>query len=172
MGIDPGTQVVGVGVLDMFGTSARYVSCSAIRAPRGAAMGDRLLAIHTALERAFEEFRPGAVAIERVFVGKNSASAIAIGEGRGIALLCAARAGAEVFEYPPATVKRAIAGFGAADKDQMASWIARLLGLREKPTPHDAADALAIALTHAHRMDSPRSVAPGGARRRGVLRTL
>jgi crossover junction endodeoxyribonuclease RuvC len=156
MGIDPGTLVVGVGVIDVFGSQPRYVTCSAIRAPRGAPMGERLLAIHDSLERAFEEFRPQAVSIERVFVGKNSATAIAIGEGRGIALLCAARAGAEVFEYPPATVKRAIAGFGAADKTQMALWIARLLGLREPPTPHDAADALSIALTHAHRLGTTR----------------
>ena len=152
LGIDPGTLVVGVGVLRVAGGRAEYVACDAIRAARGAEISARLLQIHDALEAYVALHRPDVVVVERAFVGKSSPSALRIGEGRGVALLCAARAGAEIVEMPPASVKRAIAGFGAADKTQMATWIARLLGLRAAPEPHDAADALALALAHAHRL--------------------
>lgn len=155
VGIDPGTRVVGIGVIDVDARDrATYVDCTTIEPKKTAAVPSRLLHIHEELAAAMARYRPSVVAVEQVFVGKSMPSAIRIGEGRGIALVCAARAGAEVYEYPPATVKRAIAGFGAAEKEQMAAWIARLLGLREPPQPHDAADALAIALTHAHRRRS------------------
>jgi crossover junction endodeoxyribonuclease RuvC len=152
VGIDPGTRVVGVGVIDVVGGTARFVHCEAIEPRKTAPVAERLLYVHDALAAILGERRPRCVAIEQVYVGKSSPSAIRIGEGRGVALLCAARAGAEIFEYPPATVKRAIAGFGAADKVQMAHWISRLLHLNEPPKPYDASDALALALTHAHRM--------------------
>jgi crossover junction endodeoxyribonuclease RuvC len=155
LGIDPGTRVMGVGVIDSDGRDSRYVACEALRASASAPRGERLLALHDQLQAQFERHRPAVVALESAFVGKNSASALAIGEARGMALLCAARAGVAVFEYPPASVKRAIAGFGGAEKEQLAHWIARLLGLREAPTPFDASDALAIALAHAHRMAAP-----------------
>ena len=151
VGIDPGTLVVGLGVLDVRGGDARYVACEALRAPRDRPPAERLRCLHDELAARLAEHRPDAVALERVFVGKNVASALRIGEARGVALVCAARVGAPVFEYPPAAVKRAIAGFGAADKAQMAAWIGRLLGLPRPPEPHDAADALSLALTHAHR---------------------
>ena len=151
VGIDPGTIVLGVGVIDSRGGDARFVACDAIRAPRSAEPSERLLRLHDALEACLREHKPDVVALERAFVGKNVASALRIGEARGLALVCAARAGAPVFEYPPALVKRAIAGFGAADKSQMAAWIGRLLGLAVAPEPHDAADALSVALAHAHR---------------------
>lgn len=151
---------MGVGVIELAPRGPLFVACDAIRAPRDAEVPARLLVIHDALAEWIRRYEPSAVAIERVFVGKSTPSAIRIGEGRGVALLCAARSGAPVFEYPPAEVKRAIAGFGAADKIQMASWVARLLGLKEAPKPHDAADALAIALTHAHRVH--RNHALGG----------
>lgn len=158
LGIDPGTLVVGVGVIELAPRGPQFVACHAIRAPRDAAVPVRLLRIHDALAAWIQRYEPSAIAVERVFVGKSTPSAIRIGEGRGVALLCAARSGSPVFEYPPAEVKRAIAGFGAADKSQMAAWVARLLGLKEAPKPHDAADALAIALTHAHRMHRNRGL--------------
>lgn len=117
-------------------------------------MGERLLAIHDAFTEVLDRERPQVVALESAFVGKNFASALAMGQGRGVVLLCAARARLPVFEYTPAAVKRAIAGFGGADKEQLAQWIAKLLDLPQAPTPHDAADALAIALTHVHRRPS------------------
>ena len=163
LGIDPGTIVVGVGVLRARGGRFEFLACDAIRAPRSADVPSRLLAIHDALADALARHRPDVVVVEKVFVGKSTPSAIRIGEGRGVALVCAARAGVEIVEYTPATVKRAIAGFGAADKAQMATWIARLLGLARAPEPHDAADALALALTHAHRR--PRAGMPAAADR-------
>lgn len=155
LGIDPGTRVVGVGVIEVGGARPEFVNCEAISPKKTAPIAERLLYIHNELERILDREKPDIVVIEQVYVGKSSPSAIRIGEGRGIALLCAARIGAEIHEYPPATVKRAIAGFGAADKEQVATWISRLLQLREPPTPYDAADALALALTHAHRVRSP-----------------
>ncbi len=151
LGIDPGTLRVGVGVIDCDGRGPRYVDCGVISAPRTQSVAARLFLIHEGLAGWIARHRPTVVAVEQVYVGKSTPSAIRVGEARGVALLCGARVGAEIAEYPPATVKRAIAGFGAADKVQMARWIARLLGLAEPPEPHDAADALAIALTHAHR---------------------
>lgn len=152
VGIDPGTRVMGFGVIDVDSRDrVTYVDCGTLAPKKTATIAERLLFIHEGLALVMEKFQPGAVAVEQVFVGKSTPSAIRIGEARGLALVCGARVGAEIFEYPPATVKRAIAGFGAAEKTQMAEWIARLLGLREAPQPHDAADALAIALTHAYR---------------------
>ncbi|MFN0206960.1 MAG: crossover junction endodeoxyribonuclease RuvC [Planctomycetota bacterium] len=155
LGIDPGTRVVGVGVIEVGGAHPTFVHCEAIEPKKTAPVSDRLLYIHNELERILDREKPNIVVIEQVYVGKSSPSAIRIGEGRGIALLCAARIGAEIHEYPPATVKRAIAGFGGADKEQVATWISRLLQLTEPPRPYDAADALALALTHAHRQRSP-----------------
>lgn len=150
LGVDPGTRVAGWGVVEVAGNRTRLVACGAIRA-RGDDIPKRLLDVHDALRCVIAEHRPGVLAVERPFFGKNASSALAVGMARGTAFLVAAEAGLEVREYPPATVKRAVVGNGNASKDQVGRMVSLLLGLAAVPEPSDATDALAVALADAHR---------------------
>ncbi len=149
-GIDPGTRVAGWGVIDTRGNRSTLVACGAIRI-KGTDMAPRLRQLRDGLAKAIAEHKPDVVAVETPFFGKNARSALAIGMARGVALLVAADAEAEVAEYSPAMVKRAVVGNGNASKQQVGAMVRVLLGLAEVPKPADAADALAIALTHIHR---------------------
>ena len=151
LGIDPGTVTCGYGVLDHRENSFSLVTYGAIACPRGMAFPDRLATIFNGLEAVIEEYRPEQVAIEEAFAGKSVQSALRIGEGRGIAIVCAARSGLPISQYPPAIVKKAVVGSGAAHKTQVQKMVQVLLGLPEAPEPEDAADALAIAVCHCHR---------------------
>lgn len=148
LGIDPGTQRTGWGVVERRGTRMVHHGHGLIVTRRDATLEGRLLAIFEGLAAVLEEYRPGAVAVEDVFHAKHAASALKLGHARGVALVAAARAGLTVQAYPPARVKRVVTGYGAADKVQVARMIAAFLGLAEPPRA-DAADALAIALCHA-----------------------
>lgn len=148
LGIDPGTQRTGWGVVERRGTRMHHHAHGIIQAARDASLEERLLGIFEGLSRVLEEYTPGAVAVEDLFHAKHAQSALKLGHARGIALLCAARAGLAVHAYPPARVKRMVTGYGAADKSQVAKMIAAFLGLNELPRA-DAADALAVALCHA-----------------------
>ncbi len=152
LGIDPGTKVVGWGVLDTNGVRHALVAHGAIRTTVGDELALRLVEVHDGLTRTIAEHRPEVIALEDVFFGKNFQSAIRLGEGRGVALLCAAQAGVPVAEYPPATIKKAVVGWGRADKEQVARMVQAVLRMAELPTPRDAADALAIAICHCHRI--------------------
>ena len=151
IGIDPGTLVCGYGVIDVAGSSMKAVTWGAVRVRSDTPFAQRLLGVHRGLTKVIAEWKPETAAVERLFVGKNVRSAMATGEGRGIAVLTAALAELPVFEYTPAEVKKAVVGQGAAHKTQVQEMVRILLALEKVPTPHDASDALAIAITHAQR---------------------
>jgi crossover junction endodeoxyribonuclease RuvC len=149
-GIDPGSVRTGFGCVESDGSRHRLVRCGAITAPARAAFSDRLHHIHAALVEMLAECRPDAVAVESVFHAVHARSALQLGHARGVALLAASQAGLAVTEYPPAEVKRAVVGYGRAEKHQVQHMVALLLGLAEPPEPFDASDALAVAICHVH----------------------
>ena len=124
--------------------------CGAITAPARASFPERLHRIHSALVELLGECRPDAVAVESLFHAVNARSALQLGHARGVALLAASQAGLSVCEYPPAEVKRAVVGYGRAEKQQVQTMVTLLLGLAEPPEPFDASDALAVAICHIH----------------------
>jgi crossover junction endodeoxyribonuclease RuvC len=148
LGLDPGTILVGYGVVEVGSRAPRFVDAGVLRARRKAAVPERLGEIQREVALLLERFRPAVVVVERAFAGRNVLSALRIGEGRGIILACAASFGAEVVEMPPASAKKAVVGHGGASKVQVAKMAAAALGLREAPRPLDASDALALALAH------------------------
>lgn len=151
LGIDPGTQVCGYAVLEADGRQARPLGFGVIRS-RDASLPRRLKVIYDGLLEVIQRLKPDVVAVEGVFFGKNVQTALKIGEGRGIALLAAARNDLDVVEYSPAEVKRAVVGHGRAHKSQVQQMVREILRLPELPIPEDAADALAIAICHHHRL--------------------
>jgi crossover junction endodeoxyribonuclease RuvC len=151
LGVDPGTQVCGYGVIDGRGNRVRMVACGVARSGRKC-LAERLKTIYDGLVEVIEEHQPEVVAVEGAFFGKNVRSAIKIGEGRGVALLAAAGHGLGVQEYAPAEVKKAVTGNGGAPKSQVQQMVRVILGLPEVPEPEDASDALAIAICHFHRL--------------------
>jgi len=149
-GIDPGSDRTGYGCVNTDGSRHVLVTCGAISTPASATFPEKLLVIHSRLAALLGEYRPDAVAIENIFHAVNARSALKLGHARGVALLAAAEAGAPIFEYTPAEVKRVVVGYGRAEKAQVQQMIKLLLGLAEAPSPHDAADALAVAVCHIH----------------------
>ena len=149
-GIDPGSERTGYGCIDTDGSRHRLVACGALKAPAHTSFPDRLLVIHAGLSSLLAQHRPDCVAIENVFHARNVRSALKLGHARGVALLAASQAGVAVVEYAPAEIKRAVVGFGRAEKQQIGQMVKLLLGLEAVPSPHDAADALAVAVCHVH----------------------
>jgi crossover junction endodeoxyribonuclease RuvC len=149
IGIDPGTRHLGWGVLTRTGTKIEHVAHGVIDTDLDGSLADRLVEIDTELERVIREHAPDVGAVETIFFSKNANSAAKLGHARGVILLRLARAGMPIHEYAPTLVKRSVAGKGAADKKQVAMVMTAILRL---PTPprSDAADALAVALTHLH----------------------
>ncbi len=167
-GIDPGSHRSGYGCIDTDGSRCRIVDCGAISVPARIPFSDKLTRIYDELVSLLAQHRPTCVAIEEVFFARNVRSALKLGHVRGVAMLAASKAGLPVAEYAPTEVKRAVVGYGQADKKQVQQMVALLLGLDEAPSPHDVSDALAIAVCHAHTASSPlvagRSVGHGGVR--------
>jgi crossover junction endodeoxyribonuclease RuvC len=155
VGIDPGSERTGYGCVETDGRRYHLVACGAITAIAGDAFPQRLARIHRELSRLISTCRPECVAVENLFHGVNARSALTLGHARGVAMLAAVEAGCEIVEYTPAEVKRAVVGYGRADKRQMQQMIKLLLGLDAPPSPHDAADALAVAICHLH--STPRA---------------
>ncbi len=149
-GIDPGSQRTGYGCIDMVGSRHRLIICGTLSAPARATFPEKLKHIHDGLATLLARHRPDCVAVESIFYARNARSALKLGHARGIALLAASEAGVPVFEYAPAVIKRAVVGSGRADKHQVGQMVKLLLGLEAAPSPHDAADALAIAICHLH----------------------
>ena len=149
-GIDPGSERTGYGCVEADGSRHRMVVCGAISAPARATFPEKLRVIHTRLAALLAECRPDSVAIENLFYSTNARSALRLGHARGVAMLAAAEAGVAVVEYTPAEVKRAVVGYGRAEKAQVQQMVKLLLGLTDVPSPHDAADALAVAICHLH----------------------
>ena len=149
-GIDPGSVRTGYGCVETDGSRHQLIACGAIASPLRAALPERLHRIHDGLVRLLAEHRPDCVAIENLFHAKNVKSALVLGHARGVAVLAAVEAGVPVAEYTPAEVKLAVTGYGRAEKVQLQRMVALLLGLDKAPSPHDAADAIALAICHAH----------------------
>jgi crossover junction endodeoxyribonuclease RuvC len=158
-GIDPGSNRTGYGCVDTDGRRHRLVLCGAIRATDAGAFPDRLATIYRELTRVIRTCQPECVAIENLFHATNVRSALKLGHARGVAMLAAVEAGVTVVEYTPAEIKRAVVGYGRAEKTQVQQMIKLLLGLDRAPEPHDAADALAVAICHLHSMPTPSASA-------------
>jgi len=158
-GIDPGSERTGYGCVETDGSRHTIVVCGAITTPALAAFPDKLHQIHRRLTILLQESRPDAVAIENLFHAVNVRSALKLGHARGVAMLAAVEAGVPVFEYTPAEIKRAVVGYGRAEKPQVQHMVKLLLGLAAVPSPHDAADALAVAICHVHAQPRPRAAA-------------
>ncbi|MBX3186642.1 MAG: crossover junction endodeoxyribonuclease RuvC [Labilithrix sp.] len=160
LGLDPGTRHFGWGVVRRAGTRLTHVAHGVIHVADEGALGERLVAIERALVEVVEAHAPLEASIESLFFAKDAQAAAKLGHARGVALLVCSRAGLPSFEYPPARVKRTVTGAGRADKSQVAHMIRVMLGLAQAP-PADAADALAIAVTHLQGRALPRPVSRG-----------
>lgn len=151
LGIDPGTTVTGYGLVrGDKGSRLTAVEFGCIQTEAQWVLTRKLQAVYRGVAAILAKFKPDAVAVEELFFNKNAESAMAVGYGRGMALLAAADAGCPVFEYSPSAVKRAVTGNGRATKEQVQYMVRQLLGLAELPAPDDVADALAVAICHLH----------------------
>lgn len=150
LGVDPGTAITGYGMVQATGNRFQAVDYGCIRTGSNLPLATRLLIIYNKLYELIETYSPQHLAIEELFFNKNTRTALAVGHARGAALLAAAHSGLETFEYTPLQVKQAVVGYGRAAKVQVQKMVATILNLPEIPKPDDVADALAIAICHAH----------------------
>lgn len=165
LGLDPGLGTTGWGVIRAEGNRLSHIAHGRIVTDTSAPLGARLVALDAALTSLLAAHRPGAAAVEEVFLNKNPQSTLKLGHARGIVLLAAARSGLDVGEYAPKHIKKAVVGTGTAEKAQVHAMVSRLLpGIAIKGA--DAADALAVAITHAHHLSTLR--ATGAAALRGL----
>ena len=149
-GIDPGSERTGFGCVESSGSRHRLIACGALAAPPRATFPEKLTVIHTGLAALLARHAPDCVAVESIFYARNVRSALKLGHARGVALLAAAEAGIAVVEYSPAEIKRAVVGYGRAEKSQIQRMIKLMLGLDVAPASFDASDALAVAICHLH----------------------
>ena len=155
LGLDPSLSSTGWGLIRAEGNRLSHLANGQIRTKASAALPARLAELAAALEALIAEHRPEAAAAEEVFVNQNPASTLKLAQARGVALMCAARSGLEVGEYAPLLVKKAVVGTGGASKEQVRAMVSRLLP-GAAIAGEDAADALAVAITHAHHLASAR----------------
>jgi crossover junction endodeoxyribonuclease RuvC len=153
LGIDPGLRRTGWGVIACEGNRLIYLACGSVESNNKHSLAERLVTIHDGLARIVDEFHPDEAAVEATFVNRDAAATLKLGQARGIALLVPAKAGVLVAEYAPNLVKKTIVGAGHAEKAQIRLMIGVLLP-KADPQSEDAADALAIAVTHAHHRSS------------------
>lgn len=151
IGIDPGTRVVGFGIIEQQGSRMWAVAAGVVAVPAKLPIEQRLARIAAGLREHLQEHKPDTAAMEDVFVDADPRSALKIGFGRGAILALLGEAGLAVASYPPATIKKAVTGNGRADKTQVGRMVAAILALSAIPEPADATDALAVAITHALR---------------------
>lgn len=162
LGIDPGLTRCGVGIVDVAANrSAKLVYVGVVRSSHEMPIAERLATIAAGIRTIMAEFSPAVVAVERVFAQQNRSTVMGTAQASGVALLMAAERGLPAETHTPTEVKAAITGYGAADKRQVQTMVARILGLDELPKPADAADALAIALCHAWRRNPATASASG-----------
>jgi len=152
LGIDPGSRVTGFGVIDTDGSRHQLVTQGVVRTRRQASLGEKLHEIHDGLAEVVERCEPDEMVVESLFHAVNVKSALTLGHVRGVVLLAGVSHGLPVREYAPLEVKQAVVGYGRAEKSQVQKMVAVLLSLDAPPEPHDAADALAIAICHAHQV--------------------
>jgi crossover junction endodeoxyribonuclease RuvC len=156
LGIDPGTAVLGFGVVDSGPLGARLIECGVLSTRGRDPLPSRLRIIHDAVAELIARHRPDAMAVESVFYARNVRTTMVMSHARGVILLAGEEAGVPLVEYTPAMVKKTVVGRGAALKPQVGYMVAQLLRLRTPPTPHDAADGVALALTHVIRSQAAR----------------
>ena len=161
IGIDPGLRRTGWGVVESIGSRLSFVAAGTIRVAETALLADRLCAIHDALVLVVEKFVPDEAAVEATFVNRDAAATLKLGQARGVALLVPARAGIRVAEYAPNAVKKAVVGAGHAEKAQIRMMVQVLLP-RAALDGDDSADALAVAICHAHHRGAARILAANG----------
>lgn len=149
LGIDPGTATTGFGLVRLLPDGGLVsVSYGIISTPKDTPMPARLEMLYDDLTQLLKKHKPDTAAVEKLFFSRNVTTAIAVGQARGVVMLALQKAGVEPFEYTPNEVKQAVAGYGSADKRQVQDMVRALLQLEKIPKPDDAADALAIAITH------------------------
>lgn len=148
LGIDPGTGIMGWGLIEARGSSVAPLKYGCIRTASNIDLPDRLLHIYTSLCDIINANQPDMVAIEDLFFFKNQKTVMSVAQARGVAIVCAKKHNVEVFEYTPLQVKQALTGYGRADKAQMQEMVRVTCKLKECPQPDDAADALAVAICH------------------------
>ena len=148
LGIDPGTVVMGYGVIESRDDEITLVDCGALTSPQRSPIGERLSYLYGRLSEIISRYQPDAVAVEQPFMAKNVKSALAIGRAQAVAILAAANKKIAVYEYTPAEIKQRVADYGASSKEQIQEMVKLQLGLSEVPQPSDAADALAVAICH------------------------
>jgi crossover junction endodeoxyribonuclease RuvC len=150
LGIDPGSQTMGWGVVEGDGRRYALVAYGSVRAPSALRFSARLLRMCNGLEEVIAEHRPDACALEDAFLASNVKVSMKLGQVRGVVLLVAERAALEIHEYSPRLIKQTVVGYGNAEKHQVQEMVRLLLSLKSVPSPHDAADALAVAICHFH----------------------
>ena len=155
LGIDPGTAALGYGIVEQRGGRLREIDHGCLSTSPDLPLGERLLAIHDLVSDLIVLHEPAIVAVERLFFSRNAQTAMAVGHARGVVLLAAAEHGRPVREATPNEVKSAVTGYGSADKEQVQRMVQLVLGMATRPTPDDAADALAIAVCIANRAGQP-----------------
>jgi crossover junction endodeoxyribonuclease RuvC len=169
LGVDPGTQVTGYGVVaEGDGGDPGLVECGAIRPAPGRPLSERLLEIFKGVSAVIERTHPDVLCVEGVFYGRNVRTTVILGHARSVVMLAAALHKIPVAEYPPAEVKSAVVGTGRAEKDQVAFMVQKHLSLAEPPAPMDAADGVALALCHVFRSRPERRHVRGGGGRKHV----
>jgi len=149
LGIDPGTGILGFGVVDVTNGKPRLVDAGVIRTPVKEDDAVRLQTIYEELTDIITASKPTIMSVEKLFFARNVTTAMTVSQARGVVLLCGKQAGMEIFEYTPMQIKMAVTGYGKAEKKQVQEMVRIILGLETVPKPDDCADALAAALTHA-----------------------
>lgn len=152
LGIDPGSRTLGWGIVEGSGLKYQGVAYGTIKTDSKLDFADRLLKIHNDLTAIVERFKPDALSVEEAFYARNVKVALKLGQVRGVVLLLGKRSGLQIAEYSPRLIKSTVVGYGAAEKHQVQEMVRVLLKLKKTPEPHDAADALAIAICHFHHL--------------------
>jgi len=150
MGVYPGTALTGYGIISCKGNRFSLVDYGCIKTHAGAPLASRLRSIYVELTSLINKYKPDEFALEELFFNKNIRTALSVGHARGVAMLAGVLACSEVYEYTPLQVKQAVVGYGRAEKSQVQFMVKAILGLDEVPRPDDVADALAVAICHAH----------------------
>jgi crossover junction endodeoxyribonuclease RuvC len=150
IGVDPGLNITGIGVIEVDGDQCRWLFHGTVRTKTSMPLVERLLRLRDGVRDAAAEWRADTGAVEAGYVGEHARSALALGQARAAAIVGLGDAGVDVAEYAPRLVKQAVAGFGGSSKGQVGEMVRVQLGLESAPTPSDAADALAVAIAHWH----------------------
>lgn len=169
LGIDPGSQTTGWGVVEGDGRRYRLVEFGSIKLPSTLSFPARLLRMCSALEEVVERHNPDAFALEDAFLATNVKVSMKLGQVRGVALLVAERAALEIHEYAPRLIKQTVVGYGNAEKHQVQEMVRLLLSLKSVPSPHDAADALAVAICHFHHANFAEKLAKAERRKAALV---